>query len=246
MSRWKAAGIHLTLSLAIALIVGALLITVWYPPPYFQGAGADTLVLLLAGVDVTLGPLITLIIFRSGKKNLKLDLAIIGILQAAALLYGLSVVLQSRPVFLVAAVDQFVLVSANELEATDLEAGSKPEFRMLSWTGPRLVGVQMPTNSDERFNLMMSGINGKDVEKHPKYYVDYAQATEDLLKRAQPLEVLYKKKPESEALVRDFLSKTPQKEPPVWVPIRARAKNMTMLLSAKTGQPLKALPIDPW
>jgi len=246
MSRWKAAGIHLALSFAIALIVALILITVWYPPPYFHGAGADTLVLLLAGVDVVLGPFITLIIFRSGKKGLKLDLAIIGFLQTAALLYGLNVVLQSRPVFLVAAVDRLALVSANEIEAEDLKAGSKPEFQTLSWTGPRLVGLRMPTDPDERFKLMMSALEGKDAEKYPKYYVDYAESAKSLLKRAQSLDVLYKTKPESEALVHTYLDETKLKENLVWVPIQTRKEFMTMLLSAETGQPLKALAIDPW
>ena len=104
MSRWKAAAIHLSISAAIGLVVGALLLLVWYPPPYFHAAGADQLVLLLVGVDLVLGPLLTLILFRSGKKGLKFDLAMIAVLQTTALVYGLSVVLQSRPVFLVSAV----------------------------------------------------------------------------------------------------------------------------------------------
>ena len=116
MSRWKAAAIHLSISAAIGLVVGALLLLVWYPPPYFHAAGADQLVLLLVGVDLVLGPLLTLILFRSGKKGLKFDLAMIAVLQTTALVYGLSVVLQSRPVFLVSAVDRFVLVSASEID----------------------------------------------------------------------------------------------------------------------------------
>ncbi len=76
MSRWKAAGIHLSISILIGLVVGALLFGVWYPPPFFHAAGADMLVLLLVGVDVVLGPLLTLIVFKSGKRGLKFDLAL--------------------------------------------------------------------------------------------------------------------------------------------------------------------------
>ena len=101
MSRWKAAGIHLSISAFIGLVVGALLLGVWYPPPFFHAAGADVLVVLLVGVDVVLGPLLTLIVFKSGKRGLKFDLALIGTMQAVALVYGMSVVLESRPVFLV-------------------------------------------------------------------------------------------------------------------------------------------------
>src|SRR5262249_35748019 len=111
MTRWKAATIHSSISAIIAIAVGALLFGVWYPPPYFHAAGADELVLLLVGVDLAIGPLLTLIVFRPGKWGLKFDLVAIGVLQSAALIYGMSVVLQSRPVFLVGVFDRFNLVA---------------------------------------------------------------------------------------------------------------------------------------
>src|SRR5262245_26907069 len=107
MTRWKAAAIHSSISAVIALLVGALLFGVWYPPPYFHAAGADELVLLLVGVDLGIGPLLTLIVFRSGKPGLRFDLWVIACAQTVALIYGLSIMLQSRPVFLVAAFDRF-------------------------------------------------------------------------------------------------------------------------------------------
>src|SRR3982751_1527004 len=108
MSRWKAAAIHLSISAAIAVIACALFFVVWYPGTYFHAAGADELVILLVGVDLAIGPLLTLIVFRSGKRGLRFDLTSIAIAQAVALMYGAHVVLQSRPIFLVAALDRFV------------------------------------------------------------------------------------------------------------------------------------------
>src|SRR5690349_3518054 len=115
MSRWKAASIHSLFSLIVAAALGWLLLGLWYPPPYFHAAGADELMLLLVGVDLAIGPLLTLIVFRSGKRGLRFDLTAIAVLQTAALIYGLSVVLKSRPIFLVSAMDHFVLVAANEI-----------------------------------------------------------------------------------------------------------------------------------
>lgn len=247
MSRWKAAGIHLSISLFIGLIIGVLLLTVWYPPPFFHGAGADELVILLVGVDVTLGPLITLIIFKSGKKSLKFDLTVIAVLQSAALIYGLWVVLQSRPVFLVATIDRFVLVSANELEIEDLNNGSKPEFRNLSWVGPRLVAVELPTDPAQHNALLTSGLAGKDVEKFPKYYIDYDKAVTRLLAKAHPFETLRQSDAANSAILDNFLKKNALKDSDVlWLPLTARKQDMTMLISAATGKPIKALPINPW
>jgi hypothetical protein len=132
MTRWKAASIHLGISTLIGAVAAALMLGMWYPPPFFRAAGADELILLLVGVDLVIGPLLTLIVFRTGKRGLKFDLAAIGTFQAAALLYGLFVVLQARPVFLVAAVDRLVLVAANKISDADLAQGPEPRFRSRS------------------------------------------------------------------------------------------------------------------
>jgi len=81
-----AAG-HLLLSVAIGAAVLAAMIVVWYPPPYFEATGGPGLVLLMIGVDVTLGPLLTTAVFNPAKGlgKLKLDLAVIGLLQLARL-----------------------------------------------------------------------------------------------------------------------------------------------------------------
>src|ERR1700752_3212328 len=223
MSRWKAAGIHLSLSILVAIAVGALLFGVWYPPPFFHAAGADELVLLLVGVDVVLGPLLTLIVFKSGKKGLKFDLACIAIVQSVALVYGLSVMLRSRPVFLVAAVDRFVLVSANDLDESDLAQGSKPEFRTLSWAGPRLAGSRLPDSTEESNAMLFSAAGGKDIEKYPRYYVDYTTAAPELLQKAKPIDALANLDAQSHArLVAAIHATGKPADRIVWVPVVAR------------------------
>ena len=54
------------------------MLAVWYPQPYFAAMGGATLILLLIGVDVVIGPLITLIVFDPKKKSLRFDLAVIA------------------------------------------------------------------------------------------------------------------------------------------------------------------------
>src|SRR5689334_12196169 len=110
MTRWKAAGIHLGISLVIALLVGSVIYFVWYPPPFFTVSGGNTLMLLIMGVDVVIGPALTLAVFRVGKWGLKFDLSVIAILQFAAFCYGLYIIAAARPVFLVAETDRFIPV----------------------------------------------------------------------------------------------------------------------------------------
>jgi hypothetical protein len=247
MSRWKAAAIHLTISATIGLVVGALLFGVWYPPPYFHAAGADVLVLLLVSVDLTLGPLLTLVVFKAGKRGLRFDLAVIAIAQAAALVYGMSIVLESRPVFLLAVIDRFELIAANELAPADLAEGSAPEFRSLSWTGPRLAAAQKPKDWHERNKILFGKTGGKDIDELPKYYVDYTVAAPDLLKRAKPLDALPLRSDEDRAQLSKALASTHRARDGIaWVPIVARKASLTMLLDAQSGQPLRAIAINPW
>jgi hypothetical protein len=129
-TRWQAAPIHLLISAVIATLVVGTMLLVWYPQPYFLAAGGITLVLLLVGVDVVLGPLLTLIVFDPKKKSLKIDLAIIAALQLAALAYGGWTMFSARPVYVAFAGDRFHLVAANEISPADLDKAAM-EYRSL-------------------------------------------------------------------------------------------------------------------
>src|SRR4051812_10875535 len=99
MNRWKAGLTHFGISLTVAGLVYVAVRYLWYPGALFEIAGGLELLLLIISVDVTLGPLVTLIVFKPGKWGLKFDLAVIGILQSAALVYGLYTIAESRPVY---------------------------------------------------------------------------------------------------------------------------------------------------
>lgn len=247
MSRWRAASIHLCISAVLAGIASALLLGIWYPPPYFSANGGKVLLTLLVGVDVCIGPLMTLVVFRSGKRGLKLDLAIIGLMQAVALAYGFHVILASRPVFMVAAVDRFELVAANELDPQDLAAATKPEWRKLSWAGPVLVATRRPQSTEEHNDLLFSGVAGKDVEKIPRFYVDYAAEAARLRDRAQPLQRLRAMHPAAAKVIDAQVARHGGDEAGiVWLPIVARDADLCMLMDAVTGWPLGPVLLDPW
>ena len=154
MSRWKAAGIHLAISACVAACAALLIFCVWYPSPYTHAAGADQLVVMLLGIDLILGPLLTLVVYKRGKKSLRFDLGVIALLQVCAFVYGMSIVVRARPAFIVSRIDRFVLVTANELDQTDLDKASDPAFRRVSWTGPKLVGAQMLSNASLDLTLV--------------------------------------------------------------------------------------------
>jgi hypothetical protein len=131
MNRWQASGIHLGISATIAAVVLSVLYLLWYPSTYFTAMGGEQLAFLVVGVDVVIGPLITLIIFKAGKKGLKFDLAVIALLQSAALTYGALVAAEARPVYTVFVVDRFEVVAANALDPAELAKVERKEFKSL-------------------------------------------------------------------------------------------------------------------
>jgi hypothetical protein len=247
MNRFQAAGIHLGLSLIVATLVGCLIYFLWYPPPYFQVSGGNTLMLLIMGVDIVIGPLLTLVVYKAGKKSLRFDLACIGVLQICAFAYGLSVIVRARPVFVVAALDRFIPIYANALDDADLAQAQYPEFAQRSWRGPRLVGAVLPTDTRERNAITFSGVAGKDLEKFPRYYVPYAQVADAMLARARPLAALAAKSPANAGIIARFVAdRHLAMSELAYLPLAGRTESYTMIVSSADKKPIGAVAIDPW
>ena len=189
MTRWKASFIHLLISLVVVGSVAAYIIYFWYPPALMHMAKADRLLMLIGGVDLVVGPLLTLIVYKAGKKHLKLDLAVIAIIQFSFLAYGLYTTWNSRPVFLVAVPDRFELVFANEITAKKLSEAKLVKFKSMGITKPVLVGAPMPSNYEESEAIMFSAVSGEgDIQSMPKYFVEYSQVSKPLLAHAKSLD----------------------------------------------------------
>lgn len=183
MTRWKAFALHLLLSLIVIGGVAFGLFYLWYPPHLLGFAKADTLFALIAGIDIVAGPLLTLVVYKAGKKSLRFDLAVIGFAQIAFLVAGLWTVWQSRPVFLVAAFDRYELIFANEIEPEDLALGADNR-RTLPLFGAELVALRRPTSDQELFSAMEAAQAGRDLAKRPEYYLPIADGTAEILAKS--------------------------------------------------------------
>ncbi len=247
LNRWKAFGLHFAVSVVLALAVVILVLVLWYPRPYFAAMGGETLLRLLIGVDVVLGPLITLIIFDAAKPRLKYDLAAIGVLQVAALVYGGYVMFEARPVYNVFSVDRFDIAAANTIDAPSL-AKAADEFHALPVTGPRVVGARMPADAKAKMDLTLeSALGGADLYVRPNLYVPYAEVAADAARVAKPLSRLARGGPDAAQQVRTFIDHSGRSEASVgYVPVRARNRDMAAIVDRNTGEVVGFLPIDPW
>ena len=150
-TRWGAFFSHLLLSLGILVALSAFIAFVMFPGALFTSAGGIEGFKIIAGVDMVLGPLLTLVIYNRAKpiKELLRDLAIIGAIQIAALSAGMYVVHNSRPAAVTYAFDQFYTTKANEFDADN---SVRPDE--LNWFTPAYFNLQLPSNNDKARSLM--------------------------------------------------------------------------------------------
>ena len=240
MSRWQAAGLHLLICVAIAAAVVTLMLALWYPRPLFEAAGGNDLLFILVAVDVVLGPLVTLIVFRSGKPGMKFDLAVIGTVQLAALLYGVYVVALARPAFIVFAKDRFELATAVELDPAELAAAKYPQYRSVPWTGPLLVAGIIPTDPAEQKKLIDLSLAGQDLQHFPRYWEPYEQHAKDVLAKADTIARLRITDPDTAKEVDAWLASSGTREDAVRsLLLRTRFAWIAVLVDPKTAQPVK-------
>jgi len=242
MTRWQAAGTHLLISASIGAAVLALMLLVWYPPPLFQAMGGAGLALILVGVDVVLGPTLTLVVFRSGKPGLKLDLTLIGVCQLAALLYGVHVVAVARPAFIVFVKDQFQVATVAALEPEQLAKARYPQFRSPSWGSPRWVFLEIPKDPERLQQLTLLGLQGIDLQLFPEYYAPYGQGRAEILRQAWPLERMRKDEPAAAQVVDAWLKSSGADEKKLrYLRLMGRIGWVAVLVDATTAEPVKML-----
>jgi hypothetical protein len=242
LSRWQAAGTHLLICAAIAAAVITLMLGVWYPGPLFEAAGGSGLLYILVGVDVIVGPLLTLVVFKSGKRGMKFDLTVIGLVQVAALAYGVHVVFLARPAFIVFVKDRFELATAADLDPAELAAAKYPQFRSPPWSGPLLAAADMPTDPAEHTKVVMAAFSGLDLQNFPRYFVPYAERAGEVLAKADTIERLRKIEPAIAKVVDEYLKSSGTGEAGVRsLLLRTRFAWIVVLIDPKTGQPVKML-----
>lgn len=245
LTRIQATTGHVIVSLVIGLFVLGIMLFLWYPSPLFVAMGGAELFFLIVGVDVFIGPLITLIIFNPKKKSLLFDLSVIALLQMAALGYGIFAMYSGRPVYIVATDIGFKVVSAAELDQKDIAEAHIDDYRKLTLTGPRLVGTRPPEDPEVRSKITFSSIFGLGIESFPKYYVPYDEVRREMTNIAKPVNQLDLSADESEIMARYLQQASKQERDVSCLPVIAKRQQLTAIIDADNGALLSLLPIRP-
>jgi hypothetical protein len=245
MSRWRACGIHLLISVAVAVATVTVMLAAWYPGPLFIAAGGNELLFIITGVDVVIGPLLTLAVFKAGKRGMKLDLAVIGILQFCALVYGAYVVSAARPAFIVFVKDRFEVPAVVDLDPADLAKARYPQFSRVPLTGPEYVVLDFPTDPAERTQVLMLELSGVEVFRFPKYYEPYEKRRQEVIDKSWSIPRLREMEPAYARIVDEYLKSAGIAESGVrYVPLKAFRAWVAVLIDPRTGYPVKMLIVD--
>ena len=233
---------HLSISLLIALFVVVLVFFIWYPAPLAIAVGVTHIFLIILAIDIIVGPFLGLVVYKHGKKTLKFDLGVIILLQILALGYGVYSIEQGRPAWIAYNVDRFELVRKNEIITDHIEQ-ALPEFQHPSWFRPKWVGVEFAKDANVRSDdLFAEALGGISIAQKPERYVDFSKTTTQLKQRTKNLKDLNKYNDVQQ--VERIVSKYPQATG--FVPLKANAVDMTVLINKDKGEVVKIVDLRPW
>lgn len=239
---------HLFGSVVVAIAAAGAVFGWLYQAPYALMLGGLELFLLVMAVDVVCGPLLTFVLFNpvKSKRELTLDLGIVGCLQLAALVYGLHTVWIARPVYLAYELDRFRVITFAEL---DPESVSKipASVGAPGWAGPTLIGVYVAKAGDADYlDELQLSLGGQDAAFRPERWGPYSAFHAFILARSHPLSQLSVKHPEAQELISIAVRKTGlAPEALRWLPVQSRrGTGWTVLLDARTAMPVGWVQLD--
>ena len=179
--RIKAFGLHLLGSVSVlTLILGALYFG-WYRWPGWYLTDVSRVVMVMVGVDVVIGPLLTLIIAdqKKPRRDLKRDIGIIIAAQLCALLYGSVSLWNGRPLYYAFSENVLQQVQAYDIDSKEAELGQNqnPGLAPHWYSTPRWIWAPLPEDKEQAEKIAAQAVTGgDDVISMPKYFKPWEDA----------------------------------------------------------------------
>jgi hypothetical protein len=244
--RLHAAGIHFLISAFVIGIAAAVVFLFWYPEPYAAISGGTHLFLILATVDLIIGPLATAVVSSPRKRRNEwyFDLGVIALLQTGALAYGVWTMAQARPVHLAFEIDRFRVVHAIDVP-TELLTQAPAGLRTLSWTGPDLVAVRPFRNVQEETEATLLALQGVHLGARPDLWTSYDSTRAAVLFASKPAHLLLARRPDVAGIIEKLAAEAQlTKEDVRYLPLAGRQDFWTALLDPRDARLIGFLPVD--
>lgn len=199
---FRYATVHVLISGLVAILSAAVVFGLWYTAPYRYLLGVTGMYVLILAVDVVCGPLLTLVL-ASPKKSQRerwLDFSLIGLIQIAALAYGMHSVWLGRPIVLAFEVDRLVVVTANEIQTEQL-LDAPNDLQHLPWAGVLEVTTRRPRDNAELFDSIDRGFSGVSLAMQPSWWLPWSSGHDLMALRSRPLADLIARRPKDASIL---------------------------------------------
>lgn len=233
---------HLLISLIVASFSLWLIFGYWYPAPFYKMLGIGGLAFMMLAIDVILGPILTLLIAKEGKKSLKIDLAVIALVQVLALAYGLYSINKGRPVAVVFDINRFEIALNHNLDNDEKRAIVR-EYAQNQHTNIPFVAVR-PAKDEREYQQRIKNELEYNIlsSANPHLYESVADNFAIIDAQAKPVAKLSGFNEGVE--VEQILAKYPQADK--FLPIVGSAKNITVLIDTKNKTVVDIVELRPW
>ncbi|HLQ25550.1 MAG TPA: hypothetical protein VK138_06650 [Acidiferrobacterales bacterium] len=244
MSRIKAFLIHLGISTIIFLVLLFFIVFIWYPSPYFSADGGWQGIRIVAGVDMVLGPSLTLLVFKSGKPGLKLDLTVIGLLQSAALAWGVWTVHDQRTALVVFSDGGFYSLNSEQIRRAGEYAVA---ISKTAKSAPGYAFVRLPEDKKLLLKEKMKIFSGAPpLILRGELYESIDKNLSAVLARGLDMEKLVRDREEDTEKLAKFLhAKNGKLEDYAFLPLHCRYDDALLVFERQTGTVIDSLAIDP-
>lgn len=246
MTRLQVWWIRLAASAMVLMPLIGVTRLLWYPGGYSALAGVNKLLLVLVAVSVIIGAGLTTLLYRPGKRGLRLDIGLVAVLELAAVVWAAYEIHGRRPEYTVFAVDRYEVVTAREVDQQLAEsAGIVPR----PGHTPRLVFAEVPDDPSARSRLIEETVLGgmADIDRRPEFWQPYPNGVPAVLARARPLAELLQIADGRDRAVARWLERAGANAADhLYAPVRGKRRDAVMVVHARTGYPVGIINVDPW
>jgi len=242
-TRFSAFAVHLGISLVIFVALLAVVVLDWYRFPLFAIEGGWKGIQIIAGCDIVLGPLLTLIVFKPGKRSLKFDMSVIALIQFAALVSGTWITYLQRPVLMVYAEERFYTLSNDIVGMAGIKLEEISNYRNTPYP---LAVVRLPDDEEQRHKIRLESLGRGGLYLRGDLYAEQIpQYLTDAKSHSLDMEKYTADKPAAGAELERFKSRHGALDAYYFLPLHGRYGRMIVALDRNTGRLVDKLDIKP-
>lgn len=232
---------HLIFSFILACVASIIIFYYWHPAPLALATGVIPVLGMLFVIDIVIGPLIGVLVYKQGKKTLKFDLTVVIVLQFFAFSYGMYVLSKARPAWIVYTTYYFEVVKKSDINIKEITQVSNL-YRNVGWGNPKYVATKV--NLQQDFSGWKEGEYSKSIyyARYPQTYTELKNVKNKMEFYALDLKLL--KQFNTQKNIDDVLRKYPEAN--AWFPLKADQKDMVVLINKMKGEIVQVVNLRPW